>query len=206
MDFGPAILAWSALALGVTLTPGPDTMLVAGHAARGGARAGLGATAGIVAGGLWYMALCGFGYLSLISASPKLYMLVKTVGALYLGYVGVKMILGAFTGETIVKSPAKLGAPFRQGLLTNALNPKVAVFYLAALPQFIGHGPNAAMIGVLLIAIHYLFGAIWLSTVALGVARAGKSLKKSGVMRALEGAIGAFLVAVAGRLAFERAA
>lgn len=204
MDFGPALLAWSLLALGVTLAPGPDTMLVAGHAARGGARSGLAATAGIVAGGLWYMALCGLGYLSLVSASPTLYMFVKTVGAVYLGYVGAKLIISAFRGETLVKKPAKLGAPFRQGLLTSALNPKVAVFYLAALPQFIGHGPNAALMGVVLIAIHYVFGAIWLSTVALGVARAGKTLKNSGVMRALEGLIGAFLVAVASRLAFER--
>jgi threonine/homoserine/homoserine lactone efflux protein len=206
MDFGPAMLAWFVLALGVTLTPGPDTMLVAGHAARGGARAGLAATAGIVAGGLWYVALCGFGYLGFVSASPQLFMLVKAVGAIYLGYVGAKMIIGAFKGETVVRKPVSLGAPFRQGLLTNALNPKIAVFYLAALPQFVGQGEAAPMTGVLLIAVHYVLGALWLSTVALGVARAGRVLEKSRVMRAFEGAIGAFLVALAGRLAFERTA
>ncbi len=56
-----SLLAWTLLSVGLVLTPGPDMMLVAGHAARGGVRAGLAATAGVVIGGLWYMALCGFG-------------------------------------------------------------------------------------------------------------------------------------------------
>ncbi len=265
---------WSAMALAVTLAPGPDTMLVAGHAAKSGARAGLAATAGIVAGGMWYMALCGFGYLSIVSASPPLYLAVKIAGAAYLLFIGIQMIRGAFrlppsakgcvspqtrNARTASPSPAgrgdrgegpnlarevvpgplqdpsphprplsqgergvargaglfprrvlshagegRLGAPFRQGLLTNVLNPKVAIFYLAALPQFVGQGPDAPAMGMLLIAIHYVIGALWLSLVALGAARAGEGLKKRGAVRWLEGAIGVFFVGLAGRLAIER--
>lgn len=205
MEIGATIFAWSALALAVTLTPGPDTLLVAGHGARGGARAGLAAVGGVVVGGLWYMALCGFGYLSVISASPTLHLVVKTAGALFLFYIGARMIFGAVRGQgRAVPNGVSLGAPFRQGLMTNALNPKIAVFYLAALPQFVGAVDNAALMGVLLIAIHYVMGAIWLTVVALGAARAGGSLYESSALRWLEGVIGAFLVGLAGRLALER--
>lgn len=203
-----ALAAWSALALAVTLSPGPDTLLVAGHAARRGVRAGLAAVAGIVAGGLWYMALCGFGYLSLVSASPTLFGLARIAGAAYLLLIGAQMIWRAFrpAAPSPSKAPAAedLAAPFRQGLLTNVLNPKVAVFYLAALPQFIGAGEGAAASGALLIAIHYAMGALWLSLVALGAARAGSGLKRTPAMRWLEGAIGAFFVGLAGKLAIER--
>ncbi len=85
------------------------------------------------------------------------------------------------------------------------LNPKVAIFYLAALPQFTGHGPDAPLMGVLLIAIHYAMGAAWLCTVALGAGRLGAAFRESALMRWLEGVAGLFLIGVAGRLALERA-
>jgi threonine/homoserine/homoserine lactone efflux protein len=84
------------------------------------------------------------------------------------------------------------------------LNPKVAVFYLAALPQFVGHGPDAPLKGVLLIAIHYAIGGAWLSAIALGAGRAGEAFRTSPAMRWLEGVAGVFLLGVAGRLAVER--
>jgi threonine/homoserine/homoserine lactone efflux protein len=205
MSAAEAMLAWSSLALAVTLAPGPDTLLVAGHAGRSGARAGLAAVGGVIAGGVWYMALCGFGYLSVVAASPTLHVVVKSVGAAYLAFLGLRMIAGAVLKAPLAPAgPPTLGAPFRQGLLTNILNPKVALFYLAALPQFVGAGPDAAAAGALLVAIHYAMGAVWLSIVALGAARAGRSLRESSIARWLDGAIGAFFVGLAGRLVAER--
>jgi threonine/homoserine/homoserine lactone efflux protein len=217
MHLDASILAWTALATAVALSPGPDTILVAGNAARRGHAAGLQTVAGIVTGGAFYALLCGFGFMSVLVASPTLYLIVKIAGAIYLAVIGAQMLWGALrkqpsapAGEGGRRSPPGEGprgpllAPYRQGLLTNILNPKVAVFYLAALPQFVGHGPEAPLRGVLLIAIHYAIGGAWLSAIATGAGRAGEAFRESAAFRWLEGAAGVFLLGVAGRLAVER--
>lgn len=201
-----SLLAWTALAVALALSPGPDTMLVLGQAARGGLRAGFAAVAGISVGGLWYMALCGFGFLSLLNAVPNLFIVVKTVGALYLAWLGVQMLRGALrtpAGEDQTRTAA-LGAPFRQGFLTTVLNPKVAIFFLAALPQFVGTGPDAPMRGVMLIGIAYAIGFAWLSLLLVAAVSAGRRIGKSGLVRWFEGVVGAAFIGMAGRLALAR--
>lgn len=201
-----ALLAWSALALIVTLTPGPDTLLVASHAARGGFRAGLAAVFGILTGIVWYGSLVAFGALSILVAVPTLFLAVKIAGALYLAWLGAGMIWSAIKGKHD-QAPAKavdLKQPYAQGFFTNALNPKVALFYLAALPQFAGTGADAPLIGVMLLAIHAAFGVVWLSFVAFAAARARSIVWNSAVVRWLEGAVGVFFVGVAGRLALAQ--
>jgi threonine/homoserine/homoserine lactone efflux protein len=202
-----ALLAWSALALIVTLTPGPDTLLVAAHGARGGLQAGLAAVGGIVTGVIWYGSLIAFGALSILVAVPWLFLAVKGIGALYLGWLGVGLIRNALKGEreaAVDAAPVDLKQPFAQGFFTNALNPKVALFYLAAIPQFAGNGPDAPMIGLQLLAIHAVFGLVWLSLVAFAAARARAIVWKSNVVRWLEGGVGVFFVGVAGRLALAQ--
>lgn len=197
-----ALLAWSALALAVTLTPGPDTLLVAGHAARSGFRAGMAALAGIMASVVvWYGSLIALGALSVLVAVPTLFMTVKIAGALYLTWIGAGLIWGAIKGAPPQEKHAHLGRPLAQGFLTNALNPKVALFYLAALPQFTGAGASAPLIGVLLLSIHAAFGLAWLSFVAYGAASARRLSWNRNFVRWLEGALGAFFIGVAGRLA-----
>lgn len=206
MILDAAFLTWAGLALLVTLTPGPDTMLVVGHALRGGARAGLAATLGIAAGFVWYAALAWFGFMAILAASPLVYNFVKIAGALYLAWIGAQLIMGALRPRPDEGGRVALGAPFRQGLLTNALNPKVALFYLAALPQFLPAGPEAPARAVLLIGVHYALGAAWLSLVALSSARAGRALGASPLMRWMEGLVGAALIGLGARLLFERRA
>ncbi|MEZ5994331.1 MAG: LysE family translocator [Hyphomonadaceae bacterium] len=199
-----ALLAWTALALAVTLSPGPDTLLVASHSARGGLRAGLAAVAGIVSGGVYYAALFGFGALALLVAVPSLYFAVKIAGALYLAWLGVRMIWRALRGgDGAATAAPRLGRPFVQAFLTNALNPKVAIFYLAALPQF-ASGPGAPAVGALLIGIHCALGAVWLSCVAYAASHARRLALRTSIVRWLEGAVGAFFVGVAGRLALAQ--
>ena len=201
-----ALLAWSALALAVTLSPGPDTLLVASHGARGGLRAGLAALAGIMTAIVfWYGSLIGLGLLSVLVAVPALFFAVKAAGALYLAYLGVGMVWSAIKGKArVAAAEPKLGRPFRQGFLTNALNPKVALFYLAALPQFTGGLANAPLVGVMLLAIHAAFGVIWLTFIAYAASRARRIALKSTFVRWLEGAVGVFFVGVAGRLALSQ--
>lgn len=201
-----ALLAWSALALIVTLTPGPDTLLVASHGARGGFRAGMAAVLGILTGVAWYGSLIAFGALSVLVAVPTLFMAVKIAGALYLAYLGVGMIWSAAkgAGEKSNLHTIDLKQPYAQGFFTNALNPKVALFYLAALPQFAGTGADAPLIGLSLIAIHAVFGLIWLSFIAFAAARARTIVWKSAVVRWMEGAVGVFFLGVAGRLALAQ--
>jgi threonine/homoserine/homoserine lactone efflux protein len=199
----PTILAWTALAAIVSLSPGPDVLLVANQAARRGIDAGLASVLGITVGGLWYMLLCGFGFLSILALSPALFTAVKIAGACYLAWLGVQLLRGAFAGNEETDPPS-LRAPFRQGLLANLLNPKVAVFYLAVLPQFVGTGPSAPLNGMLLIAIHYAINAPWLALVAYGSDRAGTALRTSQAMRWVQGLLGAAFLGLAGKLAFAR--
>lgn len=199
-----SLLAWTLLSVGLVLTPGPDMMLVAGHAARGGARAGLAATAGVVLGGLWYMTLCGFGFLSVLAAFPTLFMVVKIAGAIYLAWLGLKLVRGAVLPAPPAAMPLALGKPFWQGLLTTALNPKVALFFLAILPQFVGQGPDAPLRGALLIAVPYVLGGFWLSGLSFVAARAGRAAQQSSAMRWIEGVLGAAFIGLAGRLALAR--
>jgi threonine/homoserine/homoserine lactone efflux protein len=200
------ILAWTALAIAVTITPGPDTILVISHTARGGLRAGLLANAGIQAGGLWYASLFGFGLLSLLIAVPALFVAAKIVGAIYLAWIGFGMLRRALleskNPDTVAPKMA-LSSPFVQGLLTNVLNPKVALFYLAALPQFVPQSANGALIGSFLILIHYAIGSVWMSLIAILANRARTISWNRKLLRWIEGAIGGFFVAVAGRLAFS---
>ena len=198
-----SLLAWTLLSVGLVLTPGPDTMIVAGHAARGGVRAGLAAMAGIMLGGVFYMALCGFGFLSVLSAFPTLFLVVKIAGAAYLAWLGLKLLRGAIHPAPTAEAPA-LGKPFRQGLLSTVLNPKVALFFLAILPQFVGQGPDAPLRGALLIAVPYVLGAFWLSGLAFVAARAGRAARQSSAMRWIEGVLGAAFIGLAGRLALAR--
>ena len=204
-----SLLAWTALAVALVLSPGPDTILVAGHAARRGMRAGMSAVAGIMLGGVWYMALCGFGFLSLLNAIPGVFATVKIIGAVYLAWIGVQLIRGALAKQVEATAraevgPLKVGAPFRQGFVTTVLNPKVALFFLAALPQFVGTGPDAPMHGVLLIGIVYGLGFCWLTALAAAAERAGARVGQSPAMRWLEGALGLAFLGFAGKLALSR--
>lgn len=199
-----SLIAWIVLSLGLVLTPGPDTILVASHAAKGGLRAGFCATAGVVVGGLWYVALCGFGFLSLLTAFPTVFVTVKIVGALYLAWLGIKLLRSAANPMPQDAETLALGRPFWQGVLTTILNPKVALFFLAVLPQFVGIGPSGPAKAAALVAVPYLLTAPWLVTVAFLAAKAGKAAKSGSAMRWIEALLGAAFIGLAGKLVLSR--
>jgi len=198
------LLAWTILAIALVLSPGPDTILVAGQAARRGFGAGMAAAGGVFTGGLLYMALCGFGFLAVLNLVPGLFLAVKIAGALYLAWLGIQLLRGAIKPATVAEKEVALGAPFRQGFWSTVLNPKVAVFFLAALPQFVGTGAHAPLYGAMLIGIVYALGMVWCTVLALIATHAGRKVGQSRAMRWFEGALGVAFIGLAGRLALAR--
>ncbi len=168
---------WLFLLAGLLLniTPGPDIALVMGRSLRDGARAGAVAALGIGAGAFVHIAAAALGLSVILATSAFAFAVVKWVGAAYLVVIGLMMLLSrpaAATADGATLKPASLTAVFAQGFLTNVLNPKVALFFLAFLPQFIDPAaPNKALAFVVLGLAFNVTGTAWNLVVAWGAAR-----------------------------------
>lgn len=204
-------LAFAFAALMVTLAPGPDTFLVIGNALSGGVRRGLATVAGILTGGLFHVALFAFGVARLLMYSERAFWTIKMLGAGYLAWLGVKALRSAFAARVEADPAAAIGPSSRpslwrsyaQGVLTNALNPKIAIFYLAFLPQFLAPGPDMAMQSIAMIAMHYAIGTVWLSLLVIGASRMAGAVRSTRVARALDGVIGAMMLGFGAKLAWS---
>ena len=197
-----SVLDFALIALLLTLAPGPDTFLVIANTSAGGFRRGFATVLGIVSGGVFYVLLIGCGLARFLLYSPRLFYTVKLAGACYLLYLGWGALRSALQGRTAAEpevapavAPARSArASYLQGLLTNALNPKIAVFYLAFLPQFLNPGDPVVLKSALLIGIHYFEGLVWLSLLAFSVGRLGGFLSRPRVKRAIDGVLTARIV------------
>ncbi|KRB10250.1 LysE family translocator [Lysobacter sp. Root690] len=204
-------LAFAFAALMVTLAPGPDTFLVIGNALSGGVRRGLATVAGILTGGLFHVALFAFGVARLLMYSERAFWTIKMLGAGYLAWLGVKALRSAFAARVeadpaaAIESSARpsLWRSYAQGVLTNALNPKIAIFYLAFLPQFLAPGPDMAMQSIAMIAMHYVIGTVWLSLLVIGASRMAGAVRSTRVARTLDGVIGAMMLGFGAKLAWS---
>lgn len=129
----------------LNLTPGPDVLCIVSHALRGGVRSGIAAALGVVAGCFVHVLAAALGLGVLLAGSALAFGVLKWAGAAYLFWMGAKALLQrapAAEAAAIAAAEAPLGKAFRRGFTTNVLNPKVAIFFLAFLPQFIV--PDAA--------------------------------------------------------------
>ena len=195
-----AFLAISAL---VIVTPGQDTALTIRNALLGGRRAALFTAIGVSAGqALWALA-SAVGVAALLAASEPVFLALRLAGAAYLVWLGVQALVSAARRRNpeLVHECTNLRArvAFRQGILSNLGNPKMAVFFLSLLPQF------GSSFGALL-ALGLVFSCltlVWLTAYGAAVARAGDFLRRSRVRRALDAAVGAVLVALGLRIAGE---
>jgi threonine/homoserine/homoserine lactone efflux protein len=188
----------------LTITPGADMAMVARSVVTGGRREAFATTLGISAGCLAWAVASALGVAALLAASQTAYDALRLVGAAYLVWLGVQSLLAARRGHR-QETPAPSGSsPFRQGLLTNLFNPKIAVFYSTFLPQFIGPGDPALLISMLLAGVHIALGIAWLSLYAWLLARAVEAFRGSRVRRALDALTGTVLVGLGARLALER--
>jgi threonine/homoserine/homoserine lactone efflux protein len=189
----------------LTITPGADMAMVARSVIGGGRRDAFATTLGISAGCLAWAIASALGIAAVLAASQTAYDALRLAGAAYLVWLGAQSLLSAWRGTEPL--PRSVGphrrSPFRQGLLTNLLNPKIAVFYSTFLPQFIDPGDPALLVSMALAGVHIALGIAWLSLYAWLLDRAISAFKRSRVRRALDALTGTVLVGLGLRLAAE---
>jgi threonine/homoserine/homoserine lactone efflux protein len=191
----------------LNITPGPDTALVVARSTQMGLRGGVAASFGITGGIMVHIAAAAIGLSALIAASATAFSVIKYAGAAYLVYIGLRMILSRPAATTDEAVPARMALPLRsvfwQGFFSNALNPKVAIFFLAFLPQFVANdAPSKALAFLFLGAIFSIGGTVWSLIVAAVTAHAASRLKATRrFQRVIDGAIGAMFVALGVKLA-----
>lgn len=207
------VLAFTGIAAILTVTPGADTLLVIRSVLARGVHAGLLTTLGICSGLFFHATLSALGLSLILVRSATVFEIVKLLGACYLIYLGGQSLWRAVRrdgsklahhDEMLTRQKKEWWQSFFEGLLTNVLNPKVAIFYLAFLPQFISPGDAALAKSLLLAGIHFMLGIIWLSLVTMFLGRMRQLLTRPRVQRAIEATTGAVLVAFGARLAIER--
>jgi len=165
----------------LNITPGPDTLYIVGRSSTQGWRAGAFAALGIGAGTLVHICAAALGLSAILAASAAAFTAVKIVGAAYLLYVGVTLIWssradGSAAGPAAIR-PASLQGIFVQGFLTNVLNPKVALFFLAFLPQFVASDASSKPLAFLFLGAVFDFnGTIWNLLIAWSTARLSSTL------------------------------
>ena len=190
----------------LAVTPGPDTTLVFAQTLRHGVRGGLVASLGVITGCLVHVTAASVGLSAILAASAHAFNVVKWAGAAYLAFIGVRAIVAA--GRTTAATAAepetlRTSSVFWTGFLTNVLNPKVAVFFLAFLPQFVAGDTAYAPLGFAVLGLIFIVvGFIWLVALAFVAARSAAALGGRGRVKAwLERALGAAFIALAAKLA-----
>ncbi|MEU4114363.1 LysE family translocator [Kitasatospora sp. NPDC028055] len=196
---------WSfALVVGLlTLTPGLDTALILRTSALGRRRQAWGVVLGIQTGTLIWGTLTSAGVTALLTASQVAYEVLRWAGAAYLVWMGVGMLRKRGAEAGAEEEPAEGGFVhgWRRGTLTNLLNPKVGVFYVAVLPQFIPAGAPHFAAGVALTCVHVVEGVLW-STVLVGFARVLRGwLRRPAARRVMDRVTGAVVVGFGLKLA-----
>ena len=192
----------------LNITPGPDTLYIVGRSSIQGVRAGAIAALGIGAGTLVHITGAALGLSAVLSASATAFTVLKWAGGAYLVYVGVSLLRAHSPSPDpparSVLAPARLSRVFLQGFLTNVLNPKVALFFVAFLPQFVAPDSDSKALAFLLLgAIFNVNGTLWNLLVAWLAARAAGSLRRSVAMsRWFNRCVGAVFVYLGIRLAF----
>jgi len=190
---------FASAAMLVNLTPGPDMLFVAGASAARGQRDGVFAALGVGLGCMLHIALAVLGLSALLAASATAFTIVKWLGAAYLVWTGLAMLRSArgqpaAAGVAVPPTSAKV---FWQGAVTNALNPKVALFFLAFLPQFIAPGGDGHALAFVVLGLLFNMGG---TVVNVGVALLAGAARKRWAGSAGAGQGGAWLQRAAGAL------
>ncbi len=197
-----------AAGLLLNVTPGPDMAYIAARGAAGGFRAGMAATLGITAGCVVHTLAAAAGLSVLLATSAAAFTVVKWCGAAYLLYAGLRLVAASVRpphdrAASPPPAPATAWRIFREALVINVLNPKVALFYLAFLPQFIAADAPSKGLAFLALGCVFNFNSLFVNLpVAWLSARAGSRLRTHAqAARWLTGAVGALFVLLAARLA-----
>ena len=191
----------------LTMTPGLDTALVIRNTTRGGWKDGITCSLGICCGLFVHATLSAVGLSVLLVGSAELFTAVKTVGAIYLIYLGIQSIRSTFNKHQAMNTTSEKGkgskplaVSFKEGFLSNILNPKTAVFYLALLPQFINPEYSAFIQSLLMASIHFIIAMLWQGGIALLVEKAQEMMASEKVTKRIERVTGIVLILLGGNL------
>ena len=210
------LLLFIAAGLLLNLTPGPDVLYIVSNALRSGVRAGMVAALGITAGCFVHIFAAAVGLSALMAASATAFTLLKWVGATYLVYIGVRLLLPGAPSGLRLEAEASPGwasttvdyrAIFLRGFWTNALNPKVALFFLAFVPQFIAPDIDNKPLAFFLLGLLFNFNALWVDFAWAAVAAhlARRSVRVQHSLRWLDRLAGALFVGFGTKLALSTA-
>jgi threonine/homoserine/homoserine lactone efflux protein len=206
VTLGAAVLSFAVVATALTVTPGLDTALVL-RAALTRSRWEAGATAcGIVAGLFVWGAAAAVGVSALLTASELAYDVLRYAGAAYLVWFGLRLLVRSLRPRPAAEPDGAAGGSAwraaRTGLATNLLNPKVGIFYVALLPQFLPAGSDPLVVGLLLAGVHALLSVGWFALLIVLAAALGRWLRRPATVRAIDGITGVTLLGFGVRLAF----
>lgn len=207
MTTAGALLAFVGAASILTITPGLDTALVLRSAAAGGQRRAAYAAVGIAMGCLTWGAAVSIGLGALLAASRLAYTIIRWAGAAYLLWTGFKLLVHPRQEfDTRSNSPGDVPSIsfLKQGLLTNILNPKVGVFYITFLPQFVPPSANVALFTFLLAVVHVVLGLIWFTVLISATLPMRRLLKQPWFVRAMDRIAGVVFVGFGARLALSK--
>ena len=207
MSVLPSLLAFGLAATLLTITPGLDTAMVLRSAVAGGPRQAIATAIGIGLGCLAWGAAVALGLGIVLTASTLAYTVLKWAGAAYLLWLGIKLLfrprsrMTAETASPVV--PLSRSAAMRRGFLTNLLNPKIGVFYVTFLPQFVPTGSNVALFSFALACIHVTLGTAWFAIMIAATAPLNRQLRRPAVVRVLDRMTGGVFIGFGVKLALS---
>jgi threonine/homoserine/homoserine lactone efflux protein len=200
-----AVLQFAVVAGLLTVVPGLDTALVLRGTLVHSRAYGLATTTGIQIGTLVWGAAAATGAAALLAASQLAYRVLTILGAAYMVWMGASMLWKSFrrpaSAPAVVASSPKLRRGFTVGLATNLMNPKVGVFYIAMIPQFVPDGVSPLWMGLLLAAMHCVLGTAWSCSLIVGAGFFKDRLAGSTAVRWIDRITGGVLIAFGTRLA-----
>ena len=204
------LTAFIGVAALLIVTPGPDTALVTKNALLYGRRPALGTSLGVTAGLLIWTVASAFGVAAIVHASETLFTVMKLIGGAYLIWLGIQALRAAghekATDQVAAGAPRRLNGKqgFRQGLINDLANPKIAAFFTSLLPQFIDPGQPVFVPFLVLGALFAVMTLAWLCAFALMASKAGGLLSRPRVKAGLDRLTGVVLIGLGLRLATER--
>jgi threonine/homoserine/homoserine lactone efflux protein len=201
-----AFLTFLVAALMLNIAPGPDMLYVIGRSVGQGRKAGIVSALGIFVGCWGHIFAAAFGIAALLRSSAVAFNMVRYAGAAYLVYLGVKMLIQRSSLAEHQLKPESLSAIFRQGVITNLLNPKVALFFLAFLPQFVDASRGSVAWQIVVLGLVFNVGG---TLVNLGVAYAGGTLgellrRNARIARLQQWFAGLVFIGLGARIAWQR--
>lgn len=210
MSVADALLQFALVAALLTIIPGLDTVLVLRTAISNGRAPAFATAAGICTGTVAWGVAAALGASALLAASEAAFTMLKVAGACYMAWLGVSMFIRTFRSSPALPAASPQDGPgarsaWLTGVTTSLLNPKVGVFYMAMIPQFLPQDVPPLLMGILLPLVHNVEGMLWFAGIIVATQYARRWLQSPGAGKATDRIAGVVLVAFAARIAASKA-